>query len=511
MSRGLQQIRQRCGRQITQRALDEEEDYYYRTNEEFDISHLGDTKKCPRKKIIIVGAGFSGLYSGYLLQELGFDVTILEARDRIGGRVHTVQHGDRLVEYGGEYIGLHHREWLKLAKKFSLGMTSLTSQSDYAGQDLLMPVYLGGKILSEEEVTIAEDESNDILMRISDDANRLDYPDRPWLEPAYIRQLENISVDEKLDQWRIPAKSLGRQLVEANLSNFNCGSLSEQSYLGLMCQVKASLKDARNYWDTDENFRCSAGNVSLAYSLAKDLKINLDEPVKKIRFSNSHKQFKICTTKGSYKCDYLLMSIPPTTWDNIKFEPAFDQTKYMPSMGPGIRTINTMENRFWIKESKSPNSMNDTFGETWEATENQCVFKFNLNSNNFKESNTKNQQIFFSSFSGGPLAEKLLSYPDYYKNYTKQMEVLYGKDYTKTLKKSQLVNWPNEKYTKTGYSYGGLGHQTVASKNLYYPVPIYNDQFIFIGEYTCTNFPGFMEGALQSAKRGVKMILKMEN
>ena len=43
------------------------------------------------KKIIIIGAGISGLVAGYELSIAGYDVTILEARDRIGGRVLTIR------------------------------------------------------------------------------------------------------------------------------------------------------------------------------------------------------------------------------------------------------------------------------------------------------------------------------------------------------------------------------------------------------------------------------------
>lgn len=45
----------------------------------------------PAKKVIILGAGIAGLVAGYELSQLGHDVTILEARTRPGGRVHTLR------------------------------------------------------------------------------------------------------------------------------------------------------------------------------------------------------------------------------------------------------------------------------------------------------------------------------------------------------------------------------------------------------------------------------------
>src|SRR5438094_9535685 len=43
------------------------------------------------KKILIIGAGMAGLSAGYELSQAGHDVTILEARMRPGGRVHTLR------------------------------------------------------------------------------------------------------------------------------------------------------------------------------------------------------------------------------------------------------------------------------------------------------------------------------------------------------------------------------------------------------------------------------------
>ena len=45
----------------------------------------------PAKKVLILGAGMAGLVAAYELTKLGHDVTVLEARTRPGGRVHTLR------------------------------------------------------------------------------------------------------------------------------------------------------------------------------------------------------------------------------------------------------------------------------------------------------------------------------------------------------------------------------------------------------------------------------------
>src|ERR1043165_4110373 len=77
------------------------------------------------KKIIIIGAGMAGLSAGYELTQLGHDVTILEARARPGGRVHTLREpfSDGLyAEEGAARIPDNHDLTLKYVKQFELGL-----------------------------------------------------------------------------------------------------------------------------------------------------------------------------------------------------------------------------------------------------------------------------------------------------------------------------------------------------------------------------------------------------
>ena len=63
-----------------------------------------------KPKVIIIGAGLSGLAAGYLLSQKGIDLTVLEARSRLGGRVYsqTIDENENLaVELGAELSLIH--------------------------------------------------------------------------------------------------------------------------------------------------------------------------------------------------------------------------------------------------------------------------------------------------------------------------------------------------------------------------------------------------------------------
>ena len=79
--------------------------------------------KGPAKKVLVLGAGMAGLVAAYELTQLGHDVTVLEARARPGGRVHTLREpfSDGLyAEEGAARIPDNHDLTLKYVKTFEL-------------------------------------------------------------------------------------------------------------------------------------------------------------------------------------------------------------------------------------------------------------------------------------------------------------------------------------------------------------------------------------------------------
>ena len=75
-----------------------------------------------RKKCVVIGAGFAGLAAAYKLKTAGWDVTVLEARDRIGGRVfsHKFPGTDLICELGAEWVGESHERIKALCNDFKI-------------------------------------------------------------------------------------------------------------------------------------------------------------------------------------------------------------------------------------------------------------------------------------------------------------------------------------------------------------------------------------------------------
>lgn len=107
-----------------------------------------------RHDVVVVGAGLAGLACAYDLFRAGTDVLVVEARDRVGGRVEQQHLPDgRVVELGGELAGELHRHYRRLAAELGLELVpSYVAEPGEAAYDLVDGVALGETWLDERDL-----------------------------------------------------------------------------------------------------------------------------------------------------------------------------------------------------------------------------------------------------------------------------------------------------------------------------------------------------------------------
>ncbi|XWV25948.1 hypothetical protein QJ857_gp1132 [Tupanvirus soda lake] len=426
------------------------------------ISGVLSSKKINyNKKIVIVGAGLSGLMCGWILNNMGFKVKILESRSRPGGRVHTINNNNKIYEAGAEHIGLNHPLLLYFFSFFNLPLeVSNSTNTEYLPNIFGNKISLNGYDVDISELPIIEEHINKILNKISNDAQKLNNPAEPWNEPSFLRNLDKVSLKDKFDEWNFHGKA--RIILEKQFEFDNLANIGTQSYLGILCQIKGDgYINPKYYWDIVESLKCVNGNQSLAEYLAYKLDIEYNSPVQSVRYNND--SVCVVTSKSYYFADNVVITVPPSVWADITFYPTIDISKIKPALGPAVKILFNNNNKIATKKEKN----------LFTRFDNMAIFV------------------------GGECASKELAM-----NYVKDIS---ENDINST--NMMIIDWPNEKYTNTGYSYPQIGKCTTIYKELYYPIVNYHDRLIFGGEHTQLNYAGFMEGALQSGLRIAKTII----
>jgi monoamine oxidase len=450
------------------------------------------TGSAPRElsgDFVVVGAGFAGLMAAYELlragKEAAVNVTVLEARDRVGGRVHSLA-GDlvpgRIIEAGAELIGADHPHWLELARTFGLGLSLITQGENDSQLGLAQPLRLGGHTYTPSEQSQLEAVVATVYDHLADMAASIP-PDHPWDAPD-AEALDAMSVEDWLQHAVIGVSEDAKNIIRFELENDQTVPTGKMSLLGLLALIQGGGGAA--FWDTVEVYRCQGGNQALALALATAIvqqggKMLLNTPVARIAAATAGKASVVCANGDNHQADYVIVAVPPPALKRLGITDGVATLQ----VGPAHKYLTQVRSRFWLTEGKSPGASSDEFGQSWEGTDNQMDLV-----------GTPDQREL-SVFAGGRYAA--LGATDIEQGLT---GIYPGYPAAKVT--AHLVDWAVEPWTWCGYSCPGPGQVTTVLKDA--NAAHRTTRLIFAGEHMSPAFFGFMEGALDSGVRAVDLL-----
>jgi len=146
---------------------------------------------------IIVGAGVTGLTAAWRLAEAGQDVAVLEARDRVGGRLRTEHHADATFEIGGQWVSPDQDALIALIAE--LGLETYARHRE--GASIYLSKSGERRRFEGEDLPVSATTTtamNQLVKTLDGLAAELD-PDRPW-EHEYAARLDSITFQAWLEE-----------------------------------------------------------------------------------------------------------------------------------------------------------------------------------------------------------------------------------------------------------------------------------------------------------------------
>jgi monoamine oxidase len=316
--------------------------------------------------VIVVGAGLAGLSAARWLVAHGHEVTVVEARDRVGGRTEGLLLDDGTpLELGGQWLGEGHTRMYELVAE--LGLTTFRTWND----DGKLLLDLLGKRSRVQPTKGAVPRMSpfvlaDLLqgmLRFGRLAARTDL-ERPWLTPG-----AEVLDGQTWESWirRNLRTRTGRAYFHVACEAVWAAEASDISLLHALFYAHSNA-DLETLLAVDrgaQRDRITGGSAGVAEAMAAALgdRVVLGRPVREV--AQDAGGVRVTARDGSqYRGDAVIVTLPPTLAGRLEYDPVLpswrDQLTQRTPAGSVIKVFASYPEPFWRKDGLNGQVASDT-------------------------------------------------------------------------------------------------------------------------------------------------------
>ncbi len=441
-------------------------------------------------RVIVIGAGVAGLAAAEALGKRAVGVTVLEARDRVGGRICSDRSHGAPVDMGASWI---HGEKGNPLTAICRANSIRTMPSDF-----------------EDRLLVDRDGSPIPLAEME-----------PWEE--IIAAAEEIAEESEED---IPFESAMRTALKGRELSPREERIYENILAGVECEFGGSA-DRLSAWylNADEGFDGEDlvfpdGYAAVPDALARGLDIRLSEPVESVACSANAAVVE--TSKGRHEADAVIVTLPLGILKrgNVTFAPNLPAKKLEAIDRLGIGVLNKVAVKFpevfWPKETEFFEYLagRRPYGPVTGATCATCheppALRPSSGFAEFVNMVPVNGAPVLMALTGGPFGHRLDSWPDekIRTEVIRTIEAMFGGSIPEP---SGMVvsRWHADPWAGGAYSHIPVGSSPDDYREL--AKPCHGGVLHFAGEATNQAYPGTVHGALLSGQRAAKDVLARLN
>ena len=419
-----------------------------------DVSYNG--------KVVIVGAGISGLYAAHLLRSVGAQVEILEASGAVGGRIRPLHDfADFTIELGAEEIHGDRSAWFDLLQQQGAAIAAPENSDLY---------YFNNSLQTEAEASL-----NGQYNLIAQLLSSLQEYSGSDMNAEQFAQSKNVN-DNVMHIWNAWVGN------EYGTNNARIG-------------IKG-IADTEMAWTSgDTNYTLRSGDfLDIIHSYFKEEIQSVQFNKQVVNVVSESGKISLSTSDGDlFSADKVILTVPHAVLasGSIAFEPALPSSKIQAfdkiGMDRGLKIILRFSHAFW------PPGTGSIYGpgavpEFWVTRGART-----------------GQDAVLTGFVNGESAEYLAGLGDQMINEVMaELDLLFG-DASSFLQDVYIQDWGAEEFIGGAYSYpkpGSFGAREILAAPL-------DDRLYFAGEATHTGgHYGTVHGAMETAMRAVTQLLE---